>query len=79
MHFISHKSVWSFNPQDLWKIGQYEPLETRITTIIERCLASGIRDYKAVLAEVLSELCDGRTPDMKQIQHIYNALLRDST
>jgi DNA modification methylase len=70
-HFIGENGVWKFRPDQMEKINKYESIEARITDIVEKCIDQGIHSFKEVLAEVLSELREGRTPNVKLVMNIY--------
>lgn len=76
-HFIEENGIWKFRPDQMEKINKYESIETRVTNIVEKCIDQGIRSFKEVLAEVLSELREGRTPDVKLVMNIYESTMKE--
>lgn len=70
-NFVEANGVWKFRPDQAEKVKQYETIETLVTRIVEKCLQQGIGSFKEVLAEVFSELREGRTPDVKLVMNIY--------
>lgn len=73
-NFTEANGIWKFRPDQAEKVKQYVTIETFVTRIVERCMEQGIRSFKAVLAEVFSELREGRTPDIKLVMAIYQKI-----
>lgn len=65
--FDGHKSVWQFREDEKHLVTRYEQLDETVMRIITRCQHQGITAPKAILSEVLAQLQDGRTPDIRRV------------
>lgn len=75
--FEQRQSYWSFKPEESYLTSEYEQLTDVVKRIIHACLEEGLRDKKAVIAEVLSKLPYGRTPDISMVGELFNQELRE--
>lgn len=65
--FESKDSHWSLRPQERHLIKRYEQLNVAIERIVYTSLRKGIKEPRELLAAVLSELANGRTPDLSTV------------
>jgi hypothetical protein len=70
--FEQRQSYWSFKPTHAHLIGKYEQLKDVIQRIIDKCLEQDIIEQKTVVAEVLTALPNGRTPDLRMVLGLIN-------
>jgi hypothetical protein len=59
----------------MYLVNKYSQITGQIKNIIEENILAGERDQKKIIAQVLTSLQSGRTPDVKQIIKIYNEVI----
>jgi len=73
--FECKNSYWSFSALEQHLVGKYGQLPDAVANIIDQCFTEGNTDKKKVVAEVLSQLQNSRTPDLKVILDLYEGKL----
>jgi len=69
--FCERGSRWSFRDDEQHLVSRYEQLRDVVSRVVRGCIAAGITDVRDVIAHVMSELRDGREPDISVILDEY--------
>lgn len=77
-HRFDHQNgSWSLRPHENYLVNKYPQLSDTVESIIKQCLLKGETDKKSIIAKVLTELQNGRTPNIDVIIKQYERQIKN--